>query len=237
MHKRLGLRLGLGLGALGVALAACAGPTPTPAVAPSAAARPAAAPPAVSAEHAAPAGADAVPASEPAPVAEAPAAPEKQPEAEAEQKPSHPPVDILTSPDTAFLINYTGSAPLETARKTCAAKGGTDDEAIAKCMADARAAFKADVLRFKKDGSHWSCIVYKRDNSRLDEVYSARVDLSEDAPNRVKLKFTGAEKGMRVLLRSKRDTVIQVPNDYSFVLTDPEWGTLVYEAKVGLIAN
>jgi len=230
MHKRFGF----GLAALGVALAACAGPTPTPATAP-----PATASPAVTAEHAAPAGADAGPVSEPAPapLAESATPSERPPEPEAEEKPSHPPVDILTSPDTAFLINYAGSAPLEAARKTCTSKGGTDDDAIAKCMVDARSAFKADVLRFKKDGSHWSCIVYKRDNSRLDEVYSARVDLSEDAPNRVKLKFAGAEKGMRVLLRSKRDTVIQVPNDYSFVLIDPELGRLVYEAKVGLIAN
>ena len=30
------------------------------------------------------------------------------------------PIDILTSPDTAFLINYAGSAPLEAARRTCA---------------------------------------------------------------------------------------------------------------------
>ncbi len=174
---------------------------------------------------------------EPAPGPEPAPAPEKKPEPEAEEKPSRPPIQILTSPDTAFLINYTSSAPLEVARKTCTEKGGTDDEAIAKCMSDARAAFKPDVLRFKKDGSHWSCIVYKRDGSRLDEVYSARVDLTDDTPSSVKLKFTGAEKGMRPLLKNKRDIVLKVPNDYSVVFTDPELGHLVYEAKVGLIGN
>jgi hypothetical protein len=218
--------------ALGAALAACGAPTPTPAAPPA----PPVAPPT---PELAP---DAGVASEPAPPPTAadpapPPAPEKKPEPEAEEKPSRPPIEILTSPDTAFLINYSGSAPVEVARKTCSDKGGTDDEAIAKCMNDARAAFKPDVLRFKKDGSHWSFIVYKRDGSRLDEVYSARVDLTEDSPSSVKVKFTGAEKGMRPLLKIKRDIVIRVPNDYSFVLTDPELGRLVYEAKVGLIGS
>jgi hypothetical protein len=170
-------------------------------------------------------------------VASSAPAPEKAPEPVAEEKPSRPPIEILTGPDTAFLINYSSSAPLEAARKTCSEKGGTDDEAIAKCMSEAREAFKADVIRFKKDGSHWTCVVYKRDGSRLDEVYSARADLSEASPNSVKLKFTGAEKGTRPLLKIKREIVLQVPNDYSFVLPDPDLGRLVYEAKVGLIGS
>jgi hypothetical protein len=229
MRTRFGILLGL----FGAELLACAAPAPpavsAPEPAPTVAPKPAP-PPAMSASSP----------SEPAPAAAASApAPKSEtlPEAEAEEKPSRPPIEILTSPDTAFLINYSGSAPLEAARKTCSEKGGTDDEAIAKCMTDARAAFKPDVVRFKKDGSHWSCIIYKRENSRLDEVYSARADLTEDAPNRVKIKFTGAEKGARPLLRSKREIVIQVPNDYSFVLNDPELGRLVYEAKVGLIGS
>ncbi len=225
-------RFGFWVFALGAWLAACAAPAPTPAALPPAATAPAPAP----APAALP---DAGTASEPAPAPAASEAPppEKKPEPEAVEKPSRPPVEILTSPDTAFLINYTGSAPLETARKTCTEKGGTDDEAIAKCMADARDAFKADVLRFKKDGSHWSCIIYKRDGSRLDEVYSARVDLAEDSPSSVKLKFLGGDKGVRSILKNKRDAVLQVPNDYSFVITDAELGRLVYEAKVGLIGS
>jgi hypothetical protein len=173
----------------------------------------------------------------PAPAVETPPPAEKPPEPDAEEKPSHPPIDILTSPDTAFLIDYTGSAPLEAARKTCREKAGADDEAIAKCLAEARESFKADVLRFRKDGNHWSCIIYKRDNSRLDEVYSARVDLTEASPNSVKLKFTGGDRGLRPLLKNKRELVLQVPNDYSVIWPDPDWGQLVYEAKIGLVGN
>src|SRR5450432_1941922 len=222
-------RFGFWVFALGSALGACGAPTPTPATPPAAPVAPAKPEPT----------ADAGAAGKPPPATDTAPAPapatEKKPEPEAEEKPSRPPIEILTSPDTAFQINYSSSAPLEAARKTCGEKGGTDDEAIAKCMSDARAAFKPDVLRFKKDGSHWSCIVYKRDGSRLDEVYSARVELAEDSPSSVKLKFSGAEKGVRPLLKNKREIVIRVPNDYSLEVTDAELGHLVYEAKVGLI--
>jgi hypothetical protein len=212
--------------ALTVPLAACAAPTPTPA------APPPAVTPAVTAEPPAPATSEPTP----PPVVEAPP-PAAPPEPEAEEKPSRPPIEIMTSPDTAFLLNYSSSAPLEAARKACTEKGGADDEAIAKCMSESRDAFKPDVLRFRKDGSHWSCIIYKRDNSRLDEVYSAHVELTEASPNSVKLKFTGGDKGMRPLLKNKRELVLQVPNDYSVIWEDPDLGRLVYEAKVGLVGN
>jgi hypothetical protein len=226
-------RSGVWVGALGVALAACAAPAPTP-VAP-----PAASPASVLPEPATLSAPEAGTASEPAvpPVADTAPTPPQPPEPETIEKPSRPPVEILTGPDTAFLIDYSGSAPLEAARKTCSERSSADDEAIAKCMSDARASFKADVLRFRQDGAHWSCVIYKREGSRLEEVYSARVELTEASPSTVKLKFTGAEKGVRVLLKAKRDAEIEVPNDYSFVLTDPELGRLVYEAKIGLIGN
>jgi hypothetical protein len=145
-------------------------------------------------------------------------------------------VDILTSPDTAFLINYTGSAPIETARRTCAEKSAGEPEAQAKCLSDAREAFKADVIRFRKDGSHWSWTVYKRDGSRLNELTSGRVDFSETSPNSVTVKFV-SDRGMRPLLKNKREAVLMVPNDYSFEVDDAEWGKLQYEAKIGLVAN
>jgi hypothetical protein len=146
------------------------------------------------------------------------------------------PIAILTSPDTAFLIDYARSAPVEAARRTCAEKSGGDLEVQAKCLSDARDAFKADVIRFRKDASQWSWTVYKRAGNRLDEVTSGRVALSEASPNSVNIKFV-TDKGMRPLLKNKREAVITVPNDYSFEIDDPEWGKLQYEAKIGLVAN
>ena len=143
---------------------------------------------------------------------------------------------ILTAADTAFLIDYSSSAPIETARRTCAEKSGAEPEARAKCLSDAREAFKADVIRFRKAGAHWSWTAYKRSGSRLDEVTSGRIDFSEDSPNSVKIRFLG-DKGMRPLLRNKREAVLTVPNDYSFEVDDAEWGKLKYDAKIGLVAN
>lgn len=151
-------------------------------------------------------------------------------------KPARSPIDILTSPDTAFLINYAGSAPIETARQTCTEKSAGDPAVQAKCLSDARDAFKADVIRFRKDGSHWSWTVYKRAGNRLDEVTSGRVTLTETAPGSVNVKFV-TDKGLRPLLKNKREAQITVPNDYSFEIEDPDWGKLLYEAKIGLVAS
>lgn len=222
--------------ALSVGFWACAG-TPPP-VAP----EPAAAPPAASEPKP-----ESAPESEsPAPVVAAVTSsePALPPEAiaaigapvEDSSRPSRSPLDILTSADTAFQINYAGSAPIERARRTCGEKSGGDPEAQAQCMSDARAAFKADVIRFRKDGSRWSWIVYKREGSRLDEVTSGRVELSEDSPSSVRVKFI-TEKGMRPLFKNKREAVLTVPNDYSFEVDDADWGKLEYEAKVGLVGS
>ncbi|HYQ14438.1 MAG TPA: hypothetical protein VEQ58_01730 [Polyangiaceae bacterium] len=141
-----------------------------------------------------------------------------------------------SSPDTAFQIDYAGSAPLEAARSTCAEKSGGDPEAQAKCLSDARGSFKADVIRFRKDGAHWSWTVYKRAGNRLDEVTSGRLALSETPPSTVSVKFL-SDKGMRPILKNKREAIITVPNDYSFEIDDAELGKLKYEAKIGLVGN
>jgi hypothetical protein len=145
------------------------------------------------------------------------------------------PIDILTSPDTAFVIDYAGSAPVEAARHACAGKSDGDPAAQAKCLSEARDAFKADVIRFRKDGSHWSWTVYKRAGNRLDEMTSGRVTLTEVSPSSVTIKFVTG-RGMRPLLKNQREAVLTVPNDYSFEVDDPEWGKLAYEAKIGLVA-
>jgi len=168
-----------------------------------------------------------------------PVAPEPAPTSAAATegpKPSRSPIDILTSPDTAFQIDYAGSAPLEAARSTCAEKSGGDPEAQAKCLSDARGSFKADVIRFRKDGAHWSWTVYKRAGNRLDEVTSGRLALSETPPSTVSVKFL-SDKGMRPILKNKREAIITVPNDYSFEIDDAELGKLKYEAKIGLVGN
>jgi hypothetical protein len=226
MHLLIGCLLSAGTGACSSAPP----PPPTEPAAPAPIVTPKAPPP---------------PAPAPVPVASAEPPPATVASAEPEPapvespKPSRSPIDILTSPDTAFLIDYTGSAPIETARRNCAEKSGGEPEAQAKCLSDAREAFKADVIRFRKegkDGSHWAWTVYKRAGNRLDEVTSGRVALTETSPSTVNLKIV-TDKGMRAVLKNKREAVLTVPNDYSFELDDADWGTLKYEAKIGLVAN
>ena len=218
--------------ALSIGFSACAGAPPPPPVEPLAPAPIVAPAPPPVAEPAAPAASSE--ATAPTASAAPPAPPAEDPTAAS--KPSRPPLEILTAVDTAFLINYSASAPVEAARRTCGEKSAGDSEAQAKCLSEAREAFKADVIRFRKEGTHWAWTVYKRGGSRLDEVSSGRVELSEASPNSVKIKLI-SDKGLRPLLKNKREAIISVPNDYSFEINDAEWGRLQYEAKIGLVAN
>lgn len=229
----------MGIG-LSVGAGACSSAPPPPPVEPVAAPPVASAPPSVSAPSVS--ASSALPPAASAEVTPPPTAsppPEPPPAAAAAPesgKLARSPIDIITSPDTAFLINYASSAPIEAARRTCAEKSGGDPGAQAKCLSDARDAFKADVIRFRKDGAHWSWTVYKRAGNRLDEVSSGRVALTEASPSTVNVKFV-TDKGMRPLLKNKRETVLSVPNDYSFEVDDADWGNLKYEAKIGLVGN
>jgi hypothetical protein len=165
------------------------------------------------------------------------AAEPQPPAVEEPSKPSRPALEILTGPDTAFLINYASSTPSETARKACAQKAPDDAQAGAECASKARDDFKADVVRFRKQRGRWLWTTYKRVGSRLDETHSASVELTESTPSSVKLKILAGEKGMRAIFKAQREITINVPNDYSLFVQDPELGKLVYEAKVGLVSD
>ena len=125
--------LGIWLALLGTQLGACAAPPPpvAPLLSASRERSQAEAPAKTPGAAADPAPATPEPAT-PEPAAASTPAPEAPPEPESEEKPSRSPVEILTGPDTAFQINYSGSAPAEAARKACEQKFSADDEASAQ---------------------------------------------------------------------------------------------------------
>jgi hypothetical protein len=135
-------------------------------------------------------------------------------------------------------VEYANSDAHGKAQAKCDAESQEDPEKRAACLAKARERFTADVLRFARDqGGRVTLKIYKRSGSNLSEVHVAPVELVEDAPDRVRVKWKSAGKGARPLFRTQRDAVLTVPNEYSLELNDPELGALTYSAKVGLVAN
>jgi hypothetical protein len=178
------------------------------------------------------------PAGDSTPSAAAPAASAAAPAASdapaAETAATRRPIDVLTGPNVAFIIDYPNSQPREAAERACESEA---DDARVECMKKARAAFRADVLYFKKDaqGRFW-LTVYERKGSALPELFKARVEFSDETQNSVTVRLK-EEKGTRPILVGAGKIVVSVPNDYGLELNDPKHGRLVYGAKVGLVGD
>jgi hypothetical protein len=179
--------------------------------------------------------ADKPPAAAPAGSAAAPAASET-PQA-AETTATRRPIEVLTGPNVAFIVDYQNSQPYEAAERTCDSEAGDDGAARAECMKKARAVFRADVLYFKKDaqGRFW-LTVYERKGSALPELFKARVEFADETANSVSVRLK-EEKGTRPILAGAGKITVSVPNDYALELNDPKFGKLVYGAKVGLVGD
>jgi hypothetical protein len=49
------------------------------------------------------------------------------------------------------------------------------------------------------------------------------------------LKPLGKDKGLAPMPRIPRTLEIELPNDFSIVLNDPEFGKLIFDAKIGMM--
>jgi hypothetical protein len=183
---------------------------------------------------------------EPPPAGAGTAAPVEQPPAPATTGPTEPaepkraqkPIDMITSRDAAFLVDYANSDPKAKAQGACEKEADGDEEKQGACLTKAREKFLPDVLRFRRDSETVvSLLVYKRTGSALRELWIGVVELSEASTDSVKVKLTGRQKGTRPLWRGKNEVVISVPNEYSIEFDDPEFGHLRYDAKIGLITQ
>ena len=208
-------------------------PAPKPeAAAPPIAAAPTASP-AASAEAAPPSAAE--PAPEAAPSTEPPPAAAAEPEP---ARPTQSPLQVISAPDVAFLVDYAGSAARERALDECDTEAKGDPAVKATCLEKARTKFIADVIRFKKDAQgKFQLAIYKRQGSRLDEIYIGSVELTEQGTDAVRLKFTGREKGARPLFRGQPSVVLKVPTEYSIEIDDAGFGRVTYNAKIGLVSQ
>jgi len=228
MEQLLKLRL-TPHGVLAVLLLAvgCGTPAPQPAAAPPAP-QPAPTP-------------SAPPAASTAPAPEPPPAP--PPAAETPPSRSQKPIDMLTAADAAFLVDYASSDVKQRATEACDREAKGDPAKLGACLEKARDAFQADVIRFKRDHDNkrdWEKSVklqiYKRNGSALREVAVGTVQLAEDGEDGVKVTI-GKLKGSRPLFRGQTNVIIKAPNEYSIEVNDPDYGTLRYDAKIGLVTD
>lgn len=198
-----------------------------------------AAPPAASPE---PAPVQAEPEPPPEPVA--PPEPPSEPSTEADRPPEEPsapprpPIEVLTDSDTDFLLDWAASQLKEAAKDECDANAaeGSGAKELAECMQKARDAFSGDVLTFKQKGDGIALTIYRRRVSRLEEVFTGPVQLKEAGATSVTVTTKGG-KGQRPFHQGSREFSVELPDNYSLVITDPKLGRLLYRAKYGLVAR
>jgi hypothetical protein len=170
-----------------------------------------------------------------APTASATAEP--APSAAPAAEPKFFPIDVITGPEMAYLVDYANSGASEVAKQSCSGKAEEDANKHAECLTKAREKFGGDVLRFKKDAKgQVKLFVYRRSGSALAELYTASVALKEISPNLVKVEIKGSS-GQRPILRDRGNFEVKVPNGYSIELEDTVYGKLTYDAKVGLVGK
>jgi len=57
----------------------------------------------------------------------------------------------------------------------------------------------------------------------------------KETADNVKLNLTGKDKGIAPMAHVPATLKIELPNDYSIIISDPDLGAMHYDAKIGLM--
>jgi len=162
---------------------------------------------------------------------------EPKPAADAD-KPADPVItrtvaDRVFAPRMAYTVNYSASGAKDVADQKCAKKFPAP-EAKASCMEKERGKFTADILVFEKtDEGQWVTI-YKRTGNALSQMSKSRITMGDDSTEQVSFTVE-KDKGWRPLFAGKKRFAVKTRDEYSIQLDEPQYGNLVYEARIGLI--
>jgi hypothetical protein len=215
-------------------LIGCGAAAPTPASSPLHAETTGAAPQAAAATTApasSTAAKEAAPAAEPA--SEEGAKPADEPR-DGLRKASRPPLDLLTGNNVVYVFNFVGSARGEAAKAQCESAG--DPAAVRDCVATARNKVAVESVRFVKDehGQYW-WVTYNRYKGNLLKYHKLQFVPGKEDADTISLTLVGKDKGIAPMGHVPASLKVELPNDYSIVVSDPEYGDMLFDAKIGLM--
>jgi hypothetical protein len=152
-------------------------------------------------------------------------------------KPSRAPHEVLTQSNTVFMLSFDDSDAKKGAEATCAKEGGKDPKKVAACISRERAKIEADGHGFKKeDEGKFTWSVIQRKGKNVVNLHKMLVTQVSETENTIVLKPEGKDTGTKAG-KVPGEFTVDVPSDYRIVITDPKWGKLVYEAKIGLVSQ
>ena len=141
--------------------------------------------------------------------------------------------DRVFAPRIAYMVNYPVSGAKDVADHKCAVKFPAP-EAKAACMEKERGKFTADVLVFEKSDEGQWLTIYKRNGNALAQMSKSKLGVGEDSTENLVVKIE-SEKGWRPLFAGKKQFSVHFRDEYSVELEEPQYGRLVYDARIGLI--
>lgn len=161
---------------------------------------------------------------------------EPAPTAKDEPKPSRPAHDVLTQKDTLFMLSFDDSDAGKAADASCS-KSAKDPKAVAACVGKERAKIDADGHGFKKDkDGNLTWVVVHRQGKILLTIHKLHMAFGAETDNTIVVKPEGKDTGKKAG-RAPGEFTVSVPSDYRIVISDPRFGKLVYEAKIGLVPD
>jgi hypothetical protein len=151
------------------------------------------------------------------------------------RKASRPPLDLLTGNNVVYVFNFSGSAVGTSAKEQCESRA--DNPADARvCVAKERAKIPVESVRFVKDGAgqYW-WVTLNRYKGNLLKWHKIQFLPGKQDGDKYSLALTGKDKGIAPMPRVPAALNVELPNDYSIVISDPEFGPMMYDAKIGLL--
>jgi hypothetical protein len=144
------------------------------------------------------------------------------------------PKDMLTAPEVTFMFSFNQSEPKAKAEEKCQAQTKGDGKKMADCMRKASSKFGEDGLQFKQEKGTWYWITLRRKGSTLTTLHKIPFEFGDEKGTTVTLKTTGRDTGKQPMRNVPKEVKIDVPNEFSIAMDDPDAGRLVYEAKIGI---
>lgn len=151
------------------------------------------------------------------------------------RKASRPPLELLIGNNVVYVFNFAGSKAGESAKERCESEN-QDFGAVRECLNKQRANLAVESIRFVKDphGQYW-WVTYNRYKGNLLKWHKIQFLPGKADDDSITLNLMGKDKGIAPMAKVPHALKIELPNDYSIVVSHPDHGPLVFDAKIGLM--
>lgn len=148
------------------------------------------------------------------------------------------PKDYLTAPDIVYKFSFKESDVGIKADKACYEKTKGEGQKMAECMTAAQKKQKIDDYHFKQDDTgNWYLLAMRTKGSSISWTHRIPIEFGKETDTTIVVKITGPDKGQAPWKNPPSEITFEVPNEYQIIQKDPEYGKIVFEAKISTLGD